>query len=123
MNRDMSESAPPRTESPFLKKEPVRIKFSVLILLLLTVVGAGLSMLLLLALRVPALSSELRATMGLVEIPSDPESSRKAHIIFVIFLYTAPLGLGILVYLLHYCLNWLNRISQTRKEPEEFRMD
>jgi sterol desaturase/sphingolipid hydroxylase (fatty acid hydroxylase superfamily) len=119
----MSESAPPRTESPFLKEEPVRIKFSVLILLLLTVVGAGLSMLLLLALRVPALSTELRATMGLVEIPSDPESSRKAHIIFVIFLYTAPLGLGILVYLLHYFLNWLNRISQTRKEPEEFRMD
>ncbi len=80
-------------------------------------------MLLYLALRVPAVSSELRSYFGLTEVVVDPESARKAHIIFVIFLYTAPLGLGIFVYLLHHVINWGSRVTQPEPEPEEFRME
>jgi sterol desaturase/sphingolipid hydroxylase (fatty acid hydroxylase superfamily) len=111
------------TDSPFLQRQPVRLKFSVLMLLLFMVVAAGLSMLLFLAFQVPAFSSELRAMMGLVEVVTDTETSRKAHIVFVIFLYTAPLGLGIFVYLLHHAVNWLNKATESTQEPEEFRME
>jgi len=92
-------------------------------LLLTMVVGAGVGMLLYLAIRVPAVSAELRSYLGLTELVVDPETSRKAHIIFVIFLYTAPLGLGILVYLLHLVINWLARVTQPTAEPDEFQME
>lgn len=110
-------------DSPFLKKQPVRLKFSILVMLLFMVVGAGVAMLFYLALRVPAFSSEARAYLGLTEIPTEPEFARRAHIIFVISLYTAPLGLAMVVYLLHHAVNWFSRISEPGPEPEEFRMD
>ena len=87
------------------------------------VVGAGIGMLLYLAIRVPAVSSELRSYFGLTEVVVDTEAARKAHIIFVTFLYTAPLGLGIFVYLLHHLINWLSRVSQPAAEPDEFQME
>ncbi len=92
-------------------------------MLLITVVAAGFAMLIYLALRVPAFSSELRSYFGLTEIETDPDFARKAHITFVIFLYTAPLGLAIAVYVLHYLLNWFGRVSQPEPESEEFRMN
>lgn len=80
-------------------------------------------MLLMFALRVPAFSSELRAFFGMPELPADTESSRKAHLVFLLYLYSAPLGLGILVYVIHLSANWLARISQPAKENPEFEMD
>lgn len=87
------------------------------------VVGAGVGMLLYLAVRVPAVSTELRSYFGLTEVVVDTESARKAHVIFVIFLYTAPLGLGMFVYLLHHLVNWLARLTRPAIEPEEFQME
>lgn len=110
-------------DSPFLRRQPLKLRFSFLLLLLMMVVGAGIGMLLYLAVRVPAVSAELRSYFGLTEVVVDTEAARKAHIIFVIFLYTAPLGLGIFVYCLHHILNWLSRVTQPAEEPEEFRME
>lgn len=87
------------------------------------VVGAGVGMLLYLAFRVPAVSTELRSYFGLTELVVDTETSRKAHVIFVIFTYTAPLGLGMFVYLLHHLINWLAQWTRPAVEPEEFRME
>jgi hypothetical protein len=92
-------------------------------LLLVMVVSAGVGMLLYLAVRVPAVATELRSYLGLTELVVDVETSRKSHIIFVIFLYTAPLGLGIFVYLLHHVVNWFSRWTQPLPEPDEFRME
>lgn len=96
---------------------------SVLMLLLLMVVGAGVAMLWAVALRVPAFSTELRAFMGMSEAVGDPQVARQAHVMFVILLYTAPLGLGIMVYLLHRAVNWLHRPGVTVAEDDDMRME
>jgi lysylphosphatidylglycerol synthetase-like protein (DUF2156 family) len=110
-------------QSPFGQQKPFRISFSIMMLLMLMVVAVGASMLIVFALRVPAFSSDLRAYFGLPELPSDTESSRKAHLMFLLYLYSAPLGLGILVYMVHFVANWLSRISEPPKESPEFEMD
>jgi hypothetical protein len=95
-----------------------------MILLMLMVVAVGATMLIVFAMRVPVFSSELRAYMGLPELPSDAESSRKAHLIFLLYLYSAPLGLGIIVYLLHYVANLVSQSTAPPKEDDaEFQMD
>jgi hypothetical protein len=96
---------------------------SVLMLLLLMVVGAGVAMLWAVALRVPAFSTELRAFMGMSEAAGDSQVARQAHVVFVILIYTAPLGLGIMVYLLHLVVNWLHRPGVTVAEDDEMRME
>jgi hypothetical protein len=94
-----------------------------MMMLMLMVVAVGASMLIVFALRVPAFSSDLRAYFGLPELPSDTESSRKAHLMFLLYLYSAPLGLGMLVYMVHFVANWFSKITEPPKESPEFEMD
>lgn len=110
-------------QSPFVTQQPVRLTVSMLMLLLLMVVAAGVAMLWAVALRVPVFSMELRALLGMPEAAGDPHVARQAHVVFVIILYTAPLGLGILVYLLHLAVNWLHRPSIASAEDDEMRME
>jgi lysylphosphatidylglycerol synthetase-like protein (DUF2156 family) len=110
-------------QSPFGQRKPIRISFSMMMLLMMMVVAVGATMLLVFALRVPAFSSELRAYVGMPELPADTASSRKAHLIFLLYLYSAPLGLGILVYIVHFAADWVSRYSKPPKEDPEFEMD
>lgn len=80
-------------------------------------------MLVVFALRVPAFSSEFRAFFGLPELEADPESSRKAHLLFLLYLYSAPLGLAILVYLVQFAANWITKVTQPAREDPEYEMN
>lgn len=91
-------------------------------LLMLMVVAVGAAMMLYMALRVPAFTSELRAYFGQTELVVDAEDSRRAHLALLMYLYAAPLGLGIFVHLLHHVINWFSRISSPAKESPEFEM-
>ena len=98
-----------------------------MLLLLLMVVGAGLGMLIVYALRVPAFTSELNAWLGRTDVDVDLANARQAQLIFALFTYSAPMGLGILVFLLHYVLNKLERFTRVsagqQDEDDEFRME
>ncbi len=110
------------TESPFVAVKPARFNFSIMMMLMLMVVAVGGSMLILMALRVPAFTTELRAYFGLTELVVDPESSRRAHLFFLLYLYAAPLGLGILVHILHRAISWFNRRTRPKRESDQFEM-
>jgi hypothetical protein len=107
-------------ESPFVESKKFRFNFSLVLLLVLMVIAVGGSMLLLLVMRVPAFTSELRAYMGKTELVVDPEESRRAHLVFLMYLYASPLGLGIIAYGLHHLLLWLNRATAPVQESDEF---
>lgn len=109
-------------ESPFAKRQFARFNFSIILLLMLMVVGVGGAMLVMLVLRVPAFTSELRAYMGKTELVVDPEESRRAHLFFLMYLYASPLGLGIIVYGLHQAIQWFGKVTAPTKENDEFVM-
>ncbi|QDV22432.1 hypothetical protein [Aureliella helgolandensis] len=121
-NLDVSEHQ--QTESPFAAPEAVRFGFGTMLIMLLTVVGAGVGLLIYYALRVPAITSELNAWLGRPDAIRDTAEARKAQVIFALFVYTAPLGLAVFVYGLHHVVNWINRLSKSRHEADdEFRME
>ncbi len=110
-------------ESPFMQRQPVRLSFSTMLIFLLMVVGAGIGILLYYAFRVPAITAELNAWFGRPDVDIDRGDARRAQVTFALFVYTAPLALGILVYLAHFVVNWLNRATAERSESDEqFRM-
>lgn len=112
------------TESPFLKSGARGQTFEFTTLLLLTVVGAGIGLLILYASRVPILVTEAKAWIGQPSSSYNPASSRRSQVIFILVCYTAPLGLGLLVSLMHVGLNWLNqRWRQIDRDDERFKME
>lgn len=113
------------TESPFLQPQNVRLGFGTVMLLLLMVVGAGVGLLLYYAARVPAITSELNAWLGRPEVALDNADARRAQVIFALFVYTAPLALGIFVYGLHTIVNLVDRFLRSRdnETDDQFRMD
>lgn len=104
-----------KVDSPFLKQQPVRIGFGTMMILLLMVVSAGVGLLIFYAMRVPAITSEINAWLGRPDAVVDRGEARRAQLIFALFVYTAPLALGMFVYLLHYVVNWLDHRT---KAPE-----
>ncbi len=95
-------------------------------LLLLMVVSAGVGLLIYYALRVPAITTELNAWLGKTEAVTGSAEARQAQVVFAMFLYAAPMALGILVWLLHLGINWIDRrrsALQQADEDESFRME
>ncbi len=116
---------PSQVDSPFLQAAPVKLGFGTVMIMLLTVVGAGAALLIWYALQVPAITSELNAWAGRPNPVVDTAAGRRAQLVFLMFVYSAPLALGILVYMLHYWLQWLNRWRQSREGADDdlFRME
>jgi hypothetical protein len=114
-----------KIDSPFLQAAPLKLGFGTVMLMLLTVVAAGAALLVWYALQVPAITSELNAWLGRPNPVVDTAEGRRAQVIFLLVVYSAPLALGIMVYMLHYFLAWLNRWSQTREDADDepFRME
>lgn len=118
-------SQQPAVESPFMKPQVVRLGFGTILMLLLMVVGAGVGLLIYYAMRVPAITSELNAWLGRPNPVADNAEGRAAQVTFILFVYTAPLGLGMLVYLMHFLVNWLDQRTRRYEEAsdEAFRME
>jgi uncharacterized membrane protein AbrB (regulator of aidB expression) len=114
----------PAFESPFLKPAPRQMSFTMVLLLLLMVIAAGLGLLIYNALRVPAVTMELDAWLGRQSKVIDTADGREAQIVFVMFCYSAPLILGILVYTFHQLINFFENLRAQREivEDERFRM-
>lgn len=116
---------PPKVASPFMQAEPMRFGFGTMMIMMLTVVGAGIGLLIYYAIHVPAIMSEFNAWMGRPNPVVDTAEGRAAQVKFVLVVYTAPLGLGILVYALHYAVRQLDRWTQRREQADDepFRME
>lgn len=116
---------PDKVDSPFMVREPVRLGFGTMMILLLMVVAAGVGLLVYYALRVPAITSEINAWLGRPDVAEDHAYGRRAQVTFALFTYTAPLALGILVSLLHFVLNWFDRLTRPHQAPgdDPFRME
>lgn len=114
-----------KLDSPFLPVQSVRLSFGTMVILLLMVVAAGVGLLLFYAMRVPAITSEFNAWLGRPDAIVDREAARLAQLKFALFLYVAPLALGMLVYLLHFVVNFIDRRASRRAQAEDdpFRMD
>ena len=112
-------------DSPFIKTQPRRLSFSSILILLLMVVFAGMSLLVYNALNVPPRShNELDAWLGRQSKTVETADSRESQIIFVMFCYSAPLLLGILVHTLHVIINFFDRRQRRidNDDDEAFRM-
>jgi hypothetical protein len=92
--------------------------------LLLMAVGAGFALLLYNAMRVPAIWIELDAWMGKPSRPADLADGREAQVVFVLFCYSAPLLLGLLLHSVQLGISWIERRGRLvrAKEDEQFRM-
>lgn len=103
----------------------MRLGFGTILLMLLTVVAAGVSLLVYYASQVPAITSEFNAWMGRPNPVSDSAEARLAHLKFLLVVYSAPLLLGTLVYLVHFMISALERWLRARdpNEDEPFRME
>ena len=88
------------------------------------VVFAGFSLLIYNAMNVPAITNELDAWLGRQSRTVNTADSREAQIVFVMFCYSAPLLLGILVHGLHQVINFFDRRMRDREleEDQAFRM-
>lgn len=111
-------------DSPFRSPQPVQLGFSTLMIMLLMVVGAGIGLLGYYALRVPSITAEWNAWFGRPTSPNSRTDGRAEQVTFALFVYTAPLALGILVSFLHSAINWLDRRRKERASDEDdlFRM-
>ncbi len=116
---------PPKVDSPFMQTQPLRFSFSTIMIMLLTVVGAGVGLLTYYAVQVPAITSEFNAWLGRPNPVVDTAEGRAAQVKFLLVVYTAPLALGMLAYLLHYVLMFFDKWTQTRNDAsdESFRME
>ena len=95
-----------------------------MVLLLLMVVGAGVALLLFHASRVPAITSEFNAWLGRPEAVVDRDAGRLAQLQFALFVYVAPLALGLLVYCVHFVVNLIDQSrSVASTDDDEFRME
>ena len=114
-----------QTQSPFMERQPVRLSFGTMMMMLLMVVGAGVGLLVYYALRVPAITQELNAWFGRPDTVVDRSDARRAQVTFALFVYTAPLALGIFVYAIHYVVNWLSSWARAKDDhdDEAFRME
>jgi hypothetical protein len=108
-----------------MQTQPMRFSFSTIMIMLLMVVGAGVGLLVYYALQVPAITSELNAWMGTSNLPVDTTQSRAAHVKFLLVVYSAPLALGLLVYLLHYAVGLVEGWTKNRTSDSDdaFRME
>jgi hypothetical protein len=108
-----------------MQTQPMRFSFSTIMILLLMVVGAGVGLLVYYALQVPAITSEWNAWLGLPNPLVDSAHSRAAHVKFLLVVYSAPLALGLLVYLLHYGVGLIESWTKERSSEgdDAFRME
>lgn len=97
-----------------------------MMMLLMTVVGAGIALLVYYAIQIPAITSEFNAWLGRSDASVVSGSGRAQKVIFATLVYCAPMGLGIFVFILHHVVNFFARISapnQEEEEDERFRME
>lgn len=115
------------TESPFqspLEQQQVKLSFSLLMVLLLMVVGAGAALLVFFAMRVPAITNELNSWLGRTAQEVDVKDARRAQLVFAMYVYCSPLALGMLVYGLHILVNLFeDRAKVESPEDDPFRME
>ncbi len=71
-------------------------------LLLLAVVSVGIGCLIWSAVRVPAIASELSDWIGSSTTAADTPEGRRSQVIFLLLVYSAPLALAALVYVVSY---------------------
>ena len=116
---------PPKVSSPFMQTQPMRFSFGMIMIMLLMVVGAGVALLIYYAIQVPAITSEFNAWLGRPNPVVDTAEGRAAQVKFLLVVYSAPLVLGLLVYLLHYVLAFFEAWTQTGRDAndEPFRME
>ncbi|HBE66986.1 MAG TPA: hypothetical protein DDW52_02450 [Planctomycetaceae bacterium] len=116
----------PSTESPFLPATESRLQFGIVLYILLSVVFAGVALLLALAFQVPSIRDEVMAWTGWTPPQTGSiEESRSAQLRFLLALYALPVAFGGIVGLAHAGISWLLRwqAKHQRSADRGFEMD
>lgn len=110
-------------ESPFSAQQ-TRLTFGLDWILLLTLVAAATATLVGYALFLPSVTSELNAWLGKPAVSGDGDNNRRAHIVFLVLCYAAPMILGLAVRLVHSAGKWVAlRLNAASADDENFRME
>ena len=104
-------------QSPFASVAEKRsVQFSTRFLLLIMVVFAIFAAGLAYATRIPVISDEFNSWIGRVSKAETPANSRTAQVLFVFFVYAAPLLMAMVVWSLSYLLK---RFQPLREEEDD----
>jgi hypothetical protein len=105
--------------APFAPAKEPRATISVWMLLFSMIVCAFISLALMLASQVPAITSGLNDALGLPSTGSRDKPDRTAHLIFLLFCYTSPLLLALILGLLHAGISGILRSDLSNSNDEE----
>lgn len=112
-----------RKASPFAERiKQSGVQFSLGSILLITVIGAGVSSLIYYAAHIPNLRRDVAAMFGQTAEASPPDVSRVPHLTFILFCYAGPLLLTGLFGTYFNVLKFLrnrNLLEVKGDEPEE----
>lgn len=112
-----------QTETPFSAPEP-RLTFGLDWILLLTLVAATAAALVGYALFLPLITGELNAWLGRPAVSSEAGENRRAHIMFLLLCYAAPMILGLTVRLVHASgIAVGKRLEARAADDDDFRME
>lgn len=107
--------------SPFTEVTPIRPTVSLWMLLVSFVVFAFLSLLIMLAAHVPAISDAVNDFLGISHTTKAGKPDRSTHLFFLLFCYASPLMLAMWVGLLHTFVTRfvvIARPFENTKEPD-----
>lgn len=114
------------TESPFLPAAESKLQFGIVLYILLSIVFAGVALLLALAYQVPSIQDEVMAWTGWTPPQTaSVEADRSAQLRFLLALYALPVAFGGIVGLAHAGIAWLLRwqAKYERSADRGFEMD
>jgi hypothetical protein len=93
--------------NPFASSTSPKLRVSLGMLLLSTVVFAAISMAIMMASRVPIIANNVNEFFGLPATAKPDKPDRTTHLIFLLFCYSSPLLLATWVGLVHSAYSYI----------------
>ena len=103
---------------PFGENEKSHRTVSLRMLLFSMVVFAGVSMVIMLAARVPVIANSINEFFGLPQTAKSGKPDRATHLIFLLFCYSSPLMFAMYVGILHSIASRLKPAFHSKIEDE-----
>ncbi|MEI7458599.1 MAG: hypothetical protein WCK15_04270 [Pirellula sp.] len=104
---------------PFAESRRSRTTISLWMLMFSMVVFAGVSMVIMLAARVPTIANSINEFFGLPQTAKQGKPDRTTHLIFLLFCYSSPLMFAMWVGILHSINVRLKHFSAAKSGQDE----
>lgn len=115
----MSNSNSNLESGPFAESRRSRTTISLWMLMFSMVVFAGVSMVIMLAARVPTIANSINEFFGLPQTAKQGKTDRTTHLIFLLFCYSSPLMFAMWVGILHSINVRLKHFSAAKSGHDE----